>query len=71
MATKTTNLLSIRVTAEWLRKLDYLIQQDGATSRSNYIKTLIETRYALDKEVGDLLMQSMQEGLNDEAANNK
>ena len=58
---KTSNL-HIRVTAEWLKKLDYLIKQDGASSRSGYIINLIETRYAIDKEVGDLLMQGLAEG---------
>ena len=58
---KTSNL-HIRVTASWLQKLDYLIKQDGASSRSGYIINLIETRYAIDKEVGDLLMQGLAEG---------
>ena len=68
---KTTNL-HIRVTPEWLAKLDYLIKQDGASSRSGYITTMIETRYAIDKEVGDLLMQGLTEGVKaNEASDNQ
>ena len=68
---KTSNL-HIRVTASWLKKLDYLIKQDGASSRSGYIVNLIETRYAIDKEVGDILMQGLAEGgKSDEAISNE
>lgn len=68
---KTSNL-HIRVTAEWLKKLDYLIKQDGASSRSGYIVSLIETRYAIDKEVGDIFMKSLVEGgMSDETINSE
>ena len=68
---KTSNL-HIRVTAEWLKKLDYLISQDAASSRSGYIVSLIETRYAIDKEVGDILMKGLVEGgMNDETTSNE
>ena len=61
MPNKTTNL-HIRVTPTWLAKLDHLCELEGATSRSAYIKQMIEIRYALDKEIGDLLLQGMTEG---------
>ena len=54
-----TNNLHIRVTPEWLKKLDYLVKQNGATSRSSYIKTMVEANYAVDKELGDMLLKAM------------
>lgn len=71
MANKKVNNLHIRVTSEWLNKLDYLIKQDGATSRSGYIIQLIETRYAIDQEIGEALMGTLSEGVRgDEASDN-
>ena len=61
MANKTNNL-HIRVTPTWLAKLDHLCELEGATSRSAYIKQMVETRYALDKEIGDLLLNGMTGG---------
>ena len=68
MANKKVNNLHIRVTSEWLNKLDYLIKQDGAVSRSGYIINLIETRYAIDQEIGEALMGTLSEGVRDNEA---
>ena len=61
---KTSNL-HIRVTAEWLQKLDYLCKQNGFTSRSAYIKTMVEANYAVDKELGDKLLKAMADAATD------
>lgn len=70
-----TNNLHIRVTTEWLQKLDYLCKQNGFTSRSAYIKTMVEANYAVDKELGDKLLKAMieeaKEGDNNEANSNE
>lgn len=62
---KKTENLHIRVTGEWLRKLDYLVKANGFTSRSNYIKTMVEANYAVDKELGDKLLRAMMEEATD------
>ena len=62
---RKNNNLHIRVTGEWLQKLDYLCQQNGFTSRSAYIKTMVEANYAVDKELGDKLLRAMMEEATD------
>lgn len=66
MARKTDNL-HIRVTAEWLQKLDYLWKQNGFTSRSEYIKTMVEANYAVDKELGDKFFSDLVAGVKEGA----
>lgn len=60
MATRKVEQLHIRVSADWLKKLDYLVKLEGGT-RTSYIKRMIEERYALDSEIGDIIARSMQE----------
>lgn len=72
---KKTNNLHVRTTNEWLRKLDYLVKNNGFTSRSDYIKTMVEANYAIDKSIGDKLfdglVETAKEGPSNEADPNE
>ena len=75
MALRKNENLHIRVTGEWLQKLDYLWRANGFTSRSEYIKTMVEANYAVDKELGDKLFSGLveeaKEGAQHEATSNE